>query len=408
MAIAQHKAAPLGHRHPTHDFVAASAAARLALAVTPADVGCDCMQTDTNPPTFWKLVRVTGGVAWVQLGAGGMTDDQALQLADALAKANALGTQTYLVQSLTTDLTNERALEVANGLTIDWSQAGKVVINGPSIPASATPADITALKAPTYIVQTATAALDNERVLSGLAPLSVDYATAGQAIVKATTATALAEGWYPATHFTLVANATWTSAGVADAQKILRLNTFGLVDATCLPLSSSGAANTNSIVFSGATHGTSALLARQDHTHNHGSMPQTTNLGTYHGPADATNYGFMTPAHVTSLAGKADKAWTDNPQAGAYTLAAADIDKLTRMTSATAVNLTVPPVASVTVPLLTPVNVMRYGAGVVTITAGAGVTLLPSNNLRLANQYDSAQLIRITADTWVVKGEVSV
>ncbi len=129
MANVQHKDAPLGHRHATHNWSVANQAARENLAVTSQDVGKDCLQTDTSPPTVWKLVRVTGGVSWMNLGAQGMTTEQTQQLNDALAKATALGTQSYLVQTLTTDLTNERALEgTADQVVVDYSEAGKAKV----------------------------------------------------------------------------------------------------------------------------------------------------------------------------------------------------------------------------------------------------------------------------------------
>lgn len=50
--------------------------------------------------------------------------------------------------------------------------------------ADAANAGVAAVKLPTYLVQTATATLANERVLSGVNGASVDYATAGLAKIN--------------------------------------------------------------------------------------------------------------------------------------------------------------------------------------------------------------------------------
>lgn len=210
MADIQHRLAPLGQRHPVHDYEVANATARLALAVTDADVGRIAKQNDTSPPTFFMLARVTGGVAWVELGAAGMTAGQQQALNDATAAVAALRGPVYLVQTATAELANERTLEGADGCTVDYATAGKAIVRGPSIPAAATPAQVAALKAPTYLVQTASADLDNERTLEGSPnQIDVDFATAGKAIVKPNAALRL-----PSTAWTNVAFTTIT--GVTD------------------------------------------------------------------------------------------------------------------------------------------------------------------------------------------------
>lgn len=109
-----------------------------------------------------------------------------------------------------------------------------------------------------------------------------------------------------------------------------------------------------------------------------------------------------------ALAQKAPIDLVDNAQPGSYTLTAEAPLYFTRMTSASANVLTVPPTTTATIPLLRPVAFARWGAGVTTITAGAGVTILPANNLRLATQYDMATLMRITGNTWLLKGDAIV
>src|SRR5215216_1125627 len=65
-----------------------------------------------------------------------------------------------------------------------------------------------------------------------------------------------------------------------------------------------------------------------------------------------------------------------NTQAGAaYTLVLADAGKAVETTSAAAVEVTVPPNASVAFPVGAALAVTQVGAGALTVAAGAGVTL---------------------------------
>jgi hypothetical protein len=363
-------------------------------SATPAEVAAlrtpvYLVQTATSELDNERTLQCTAPVAadWATAGkvtlsmaaattstAGHMTAAHATALAAARVP-------TYIVQTATADLDNERVLTGADGCTVDYATPGQAIVRGPSIPAAATPGDVAALKAPVYIVQTATTALDNERVLQCTAPVAADWATAGQVTISMPAATTSTAGHMTAAHAT-------TLAAAATATQVAALRTpVYLVQTATTELDNERVLScTAPVAANWATAGQVTI-----------SMPAAT----------TSVDGYMTAVQATALAGKADKAWTDNPQAGAYTLAATDGDRLTRMTSATAVDCTVPPIASVTVPVMTPVNVLRYGTGPITIKAGAGVNLLPSNNLRLANQYDMATLTRITGDTWIVKGEVT-
>jgi hypothetical protein len=74
------------------------------------------------------------------------------------------------------------------------------------------------------------------------------------------------------------------------------------------------------------------------------------------------------------------------------------------MGSASAITLTIPTNASVAFPTGTKIDVLRTGAGEVTI-AGAGVTINSENSkLRINAQWQAATLIKRATDTWVVIG----
>src|SRR6478609_8578869 len=91
-----------------------------------------------------------------------------------------------------------------------------------------------------------------------------------------------------------------------------------------------------------------------------------------------------------------------NAQTGtAYTLVLADRGKLVTMSNAAASTLTVPPNSSVAFSTGTEVEVANIGTGPVTLTPGAGVTLL--GNIQILPLNASARLVKTATDTWVTK-----
>jgi hypothetical protein len=95
---------------------------------------------------------------------------------------------------------------------------------------------------------------------------------------------------------------------------------------------------------------------------------------------------------------------TTNAQTISYTLVLADAGKVVEMGSASAITLTIPTNASVAFPTGTKIDVLRTGAGEVTI-AGAGVTInSEGSKLRINAQWQAVTLIKRATDTWVVVG----
>ncbi len=97
-----------------------------------------------------------------------------------------------------------------------------------------------------------------------------------------------------------------------------------------------------------------------------------------------------------------------NAQTGTtYTTVLADDGKLVTCDNASAIALTIPPNSSVAYGIGTQINIMQLGAGTVTITAGAGVTLRSAGNkLKTDAQYAVATCCKILTDTWVVVGNL--
>jgi hypothetical protein len=98
-----------------------------------------------------------------------------------------------------------------------------------------------------------------------------------------------------------------------------------------------------------------------------------------------------------------------NAQTGTtYTTVLTDDGKLVTCDNAASIALTIPPNGTVAYGIGTQINVMQLGAGQVTITAGAGVTLRSAGSkLKTNGQYAVATCCKIATDTWVVIGNLA-
>ena len=97
-----------------------------------------------------------------------------------------------------------------------------------------------------------------------------------------------------------------------------------------------------------------------------------------------------------------------NAQTGTtYSVVLSDDGKLVTCDNASSIALTIVPNSSVAFGIGTQINVMQLGAGTVTITAGAGVTLRSAGSkLKTDAQYAVATCLKIASDTWVVVGNL--
>jgi hypothetical protein len=97
-----------------------------------------------------------------------------------------------------------------------------------------------------------------------------------------------------------------------------------------------------------------------------------------------------------------------NAQTGTtYTTVLADDGKLVTCDNGSPIALTIPPSSGVNYGIGTQINIMQLGAGVVTITAGVGVTLSSQGSkLKTNGQYSVATCVKIATDTWVVVGNL--
>lgn len=109
--------------------------------------------------------------------------------------------------------------------------------------------------------------------------------------------------------------------------------------------------------------------------------------------------GDATPAYVPE---------SINAQVGAaYTLVLGDAGKFVTMTNAAASTLTIPLNSAVAFPIGTTIDGAQLGAGQVTITPTAGVTISATPGLKVAAQYGTFGLLKTGTDTWLAYGRLA-
>jgi len=109
----------------------------------------------------------------------------------------------------------------------------------------------------------------------------------------------------------------------------------------------------------------------------------------------------LTAAQMNTLQ---SSVWSDdvNAQTGtSYTLVLTDAGKQVTMTNASASTLTVPPNSSVAFDVGVRIQIIQLGAGAVTLTAGAGVTISTQATSLVMAQYQVATLIKQATNTWI-------
>lgn len=99
-----------------------------------------------------------------------------------------------------------------------------------------------------------------------------------------------------------------------------------------------------------------------------------------------------------------------NAQTGTtYTAGLADADRAAflTMSNASAIAFTIPPNSSVAFPVGSVVEGGQLGAGQVTLTPGAGVTINGTPGLKIAAQYGTFGLLKTATDVWLAYGRLA-
>ena len=90
------------------------------------------------------------------------------------------------------------------------------------------------------------------------------------------------------------------------------------------------------------------------------------------------------------------------------TLALTDAGDFVRLTSGSAVTVTVPPNSSVAFPIGTEIDFFGEGAGTVTFAAGSGVTINSVDSaLAIDGQFGGATLKKLATDSWALVGRLA-
>jgi hypothetical protein len=101
-----------------------------------------------------------------------------------------------------------------------------------------------------------------------------------------------------------------------------------------------------------------------------------------------------------------------NAQTGTtYTTVLADNGKLTTLTNASAIAVTIPPNSSAAYPVGAQINMAQLGAGQVTVSGGSGVTIVSTGATSTAPkaraQYSTLTAVQTSTDNWLVMGDIS-
>jgi hypothetical protein len=101
-----------------------------------------------------------------------------------------------------------------------------------------------------------------------------------------------------------------------------------------------------------------------------------------------------------------------NAQTGTtYTTVLADNGKLTTLTNASAIAVTIPPNSSVAYPVGAQINMAQLGAGQVTVSGGVGVTVVSTgataSTPKTRAQYSTLTAVQTSTDNWLVMGDIS-
>lgn len=122
---------------------------------------------------------------------------------------------------------------------------------------------------------------------------------------------------------------------------------------------------------------------------------------------DGQAAGSITPADVRQSGDSLAGLFVSTNATTTYTFVATDYGLMKESTSASATTFTVPPNSSVAFQIGTVISFRQYGAGQLTIAAGAGVTLRTPSSLTTRALYSSGALHKRATDEWVVSGDMT-
>lgn len=135
----------------------------------------------------------------------------------------------------------------------------------------------------------------------------------------------------------------------------------------------------------------------------HNSTQRNQIIGTFAKDYTTALYSDPNGTNRVSLLG----APATTPQAANYTLVATDNGTIVEGTKATAQTVTIPPNASVPFPIGTTITIVQMGAGQITLTPGAGVTIRTARTLTTRALYSAVQIYKRGTNEWVASGDLT-
>lgn len=160
--------------------------------------------------------------------------------------------------------------------------------------------------------------------------------------------------------------------------------------------------------FAGSTSGSTTVQATAVAGTTTLTLPAATDTLVGKATTDTlTNKTLTSPTLNTPTINDARQNLTLNAQTGTtYTLVITDNGRLVTLSNAAAITLTVPLNSSVAFDTGAVINIQQIGAGQVTVSGAAGVTLNGTGTKTRA-QWSAASLIKTATNTWTLIGDIT-